>query len=205
MQESTESLSFLRVFLEFKSCHLETLLCGHFFTKLTPPLRSEGRKTLDWRFLSPTEPPRAVKRLAGVLAGPPPAATGSQRLKTTSQQPPQLPRVTSSQSLTAKCQPDTSPLACPVIDKSATTSLPRVTLCHVITQSPKISRIYKFDPKLFRNCSFAPKFSEIAKLPLNFHKLQFCPSTFENCRITPVFFEIAKVPLFFLKLQFCPY
>jgi len=42
-----------------------------FFAKLMPLFCLEGRKTLDYRFLSPTEPPRAAKR----IARPPPATT----------------------------------------------------------------------------------------------------------------------------------
>jgi hypothetical protein len=61
--------------LEFSYCKrattLKTLLCGHFFAKLTLPLRLEGPKTLDRRFLSQMEPPSAATRLAGVVARPP--------------------------------------------------------------------------------------------------------------------------------------
>ncbi|MCI33760.1 hypothetical protein A2U01_0054977, partial [Trifolium medium] len=49
----------------------ETLLCGHFLAKLTPPLRSEGPKTLDWRFSSQSEPPPAATRPAGISAETP--------------------------------------------------------------------------------------------------------------------------------------
>ena len=100
---------------------------------------------------------------------PPPKV---KRLKTTSQQPHQLPHVAFNHLRTATCQQDTSPLACPVTDKSATTSVPHNQPVTQIFQKLHIC------PKTFPNYIFAPKFSKIIKLPLYFQKIQNYPCVF---------------------------
>jgi len=149
-----------------------------FFAKLTPPLRSKVWTGGFCHQRSLHEPPNDSPEFSPDHHPPPRTVARSQRLKMTSQQPPQLPSVTSSQSLTATCQQHTPPLACPVIDKSATTSLPRVTQVPRHRPVTQISKNYIFAPKLF----------VITELPQNFMKLQNYPSTFKKCRITPIFF-----------------
>ena len=193
VKESTESLSFLRVFLKERVATLKTLLCGHFFAKLTSPLRSEGRKTLDLRFLSPKEPPRDAKR----LAGPPPAATHSRRKSEVEDD-----QSAANSAATCHFQPITYRHVSTTHITLGLSSHRQVShhipaTCHLVSRHHPVTQIS-------RNNIFVLKLFVITELPQNELKIQNYPYTFKNCTITPVFFEIAKLPLFFLKLQFYP-
>jgi hypothetical protein len=59
VRKSTESLSFLGVFLVQESCHPRNYICDHFFTKLILPSCSQGLKTSEYKISRPSSSARA--------------------------------------------------------------------------------------------------------------------------------------------------
>jgi hypothetical protein len=143
--ESTESLSFLGVFLVHKSCHPRNSTLRPFFRKTNTTIAFGRSKNLGLEIFVANEAtnsrhdPRRNLRRTTVSSpenhAPPPE---NQRLKTTSQLPRQQHVSPSNHSLLATCQQCPITLPCPV-------SCHRSATCHPVPHHQS-----------FKNCKFAP-------------------------------------------------
>lgn len=188
MTKSTESLSFLGVFLVHKSCHPRNSTLRPFFRKTNTAIAFGRSKNLGLEIFvangattSRHAPRRNLRRTT--VCSP-----ENQRLKTTSQLPRQQHVSPSNHSLLATCQQCPITLPCPV-------SCHRSATCHPVPRHQS-----------FKNCKFAPHLQKITESPLYFLKLQNHPYTFQNCtfapkisqncNIGPKIFIITILPLF---------
>jgi len=134
VKKSTESLSFLRVFLTKKSCHPQNSTLQPFFRKTNAAIAFGRPKNLGVEVF--------VTNVASTSRQTP--RRSSRRTTTHGKLEVENDRSAAKSAATCHFQPITYchvptrhiTVACPVIDKSATTSVPRVTKCHIINPSP---------------------------------------------------------------------
>ena len=192
MKESTESLSFLRVFLKKKSCHPWNSTLRPFFCKTNAAIAFGRPKNL---------------RLEVFVTNR--ASTSRQTTRrTTTRCHAQSPEVRGWR------RPVSSHLSCHV-SLPANHLPPRVKNTHY----PGMSSHRQVSHHIPATCHPVPRhypvnqnFQKLQICPKTFSKLQICPETFWNYKITPQLSKFAELPLYFLKLllfflelQFYPY